>query len=224
LKIKGSGPLKDCVLEFNGHDHKISLVQSKATAERIEVKLAEIDLAGSLGIRPMNHDADQEDAILIKHHGKFQILLGRDSVIDGFSSLPVVAIKARLISSVALKAARVVKEQPAPPAAAPFNPPRFTDNRAPGAANRYPPRYGDRSTAPRDSDYGNRPRESTSGRDAWNRPYNSNPRYGSANAGPAPERTRTYDHIRNDAARSAASYPPSGNRQTYGKPHKKTYP
>jgi hypothetical protein len=206
LKIKGSGPLKDCVLEFNGHDHKISLVQSKATAERIEVKLAEIDLAGSLGIRPMNHDADQEDAILIKHHGKFQILLGRDSVIDGFSSLPVVAIKARLISSVALKAARVVKEQPAPPAAAPFNPPRFTDNRAPGAANRYPPR------------------ESTSSRDAWNRPYNSNPRYGSANAGPWPEQTRTFDHIRNDAARPAASYPPSGNRQTYGKPHKKTYP
>ncbi len=132
MKIKGSGELKDCVLVFNGHDHKLNVVIAKAgSAPLIDVKVAEIDLAQSLKERDDHHAIDDLAPAVIKHAGKFLILLGRHRISRAVG-LNQETIQVRLVTSVALKDARVVEVQERATSPA-FNPPRWTDNKRLGA-------------------------------------------------------------------------------------------
>lgn len=157
MKINGTGPLKDCVLEFNGHSHKLNVVMAKAgSAPLVEVKVSDIDLDASRATRTEYHEVDDLEPAVIKHGGKYLVLVGRDRIMNTNNQL----IKVRLVTSVALKSARIVEAQ-AEPERTPFNPPRFTDNR----------------------------------------------RFDTASAGPSHERTRTFDHVRQDSGRPQHSTP-----------------
>lgn len=199
MKITGTGPLSTCKLEFNGHDHKLHVVMAKAsTALVVDIKTADIDVNQSLAARTDYHEVDGLEPAVIKHGGKYLVLLGRDRVIAATKA----TVKARLVTSVALKDARIVELAPEE-VARPAMPARWEAN---------PRQDGER----RPGYQGKNPRPA-SDRESWNRPSSNT----LANAGPPPEKTRTFDHVPSATPRPAGSYPnraQNGPRTAYSKP------
>lgn len=128
MNIKGTGALKDCIMEFNGHDHKLDVVIAKAdTANTFEVDIDTIDGKSTMEVRAEWHEIDGLEPAVIKHNGKHQILLGRDRIFVAMGAGKK-TVKARVVTSVALKDARVAEVQArTAPSAPPFNPPRFVN-------------------------------------------------------------------------------------------------
>jgi len=172
-------PLWDKVLVvFKGHEHKLSNVLAKATPGTVEMELDKIDLDATTAEVRYDDAVECEDIgrgmpIFYKHEGKFIVFTGRQTVEtvkthakpkpDG----KPITVTGRLLSSVALKSIRIVKDVPVEPtpAAAPFNPPRFTGSINPRPTERRVP-YQDRPRPTSSSMY---PPQSSSSR--YDSPY-----------------------------------------------------
>ena len=127
---------KNTTIEVNDHQHNLALVLSRAgSCPLIDVTLSDLDLNTCFTTVPENEAAVQElMPVVYKHSGKMFIIVGRNHVIRALNKKQA-TLKARLLTSVALKVARIVTTQPeaSPPVAPPsFNPPRFVDKRTLG--------------------------------------------------------------------------------------------
>jgi hypothetical protein len=151
--------LKDAVIEVHGHTHNLALVMSRAgSCPLIDVKLQDLDMDTLFQSSPVDIGVDNLSPVVYKHSGKMLIIVGRNHVLKAQDKKHA-TIEARLLTSVALKSARIVEASTVPSTPV-LNTPRIIDQR--------------RNTA---------------------------------SAGPSHERTRTADHIRNDAGRPQHSTP-----------------
>lgn len=121
--------LKKFSLEVNGHQHNLGLMLARAgSCPLIDAELKDIDLETFFETEPLNRGIGDMTVVLYKFNGKLLVLTGFTHVLEAVAANKL-KIQARLITSVALKAARIVKDQPEVPAVVPFNPPRFTSDK-----------------------------------------------------------------------------------------------
>jgi hypothetical protein len=122
------------MIEVFGHQHNLALVLARAgSCPLIDVNVDELNLETCFPTTPENEDAVQELMLVVyKHSGKLRVVVGRNHVSRAVLKNQT-TLKARLLTSVALKEARIVEAQPEPVSRVPFNPPRWTDNKRFGA-------------------------------------------------------------------------------------------
>lgn len=123
--------LKDAVIEVNGHKHNLGLMLARAgSCPLIDVDVAEIEIDAEFA-KPWDLSFKDMSPIVYKHAGKLLVIVGVDHVRKAVEKNQP-KLKARLLTSVALKSARIIEPEPertVTPPSAPFNPPRFSERR-----------------------------------------------------------------------------------------------
>lgn len=108
---------KSTKLSFNGHDHVLATVIAVAQGGPIiAVKLSDLAIDSDVPdnrvlIEPHSAELANLELIVYKHNGKFLILTGH-AIIAQAKTDKLSEIKARLLSTPALKRARVIPDQP----------------------------------------------------------------------------------------------------------------
>lgn len=121
--------LKDAVIEVNGHKHNLALVVSRAgSCPLIDVDVADIEIDAEFA-KPFDLSVKDMSPVVYKHAGKLLVILGADHIRKAVEKNQP-KFKARLLTSVALKSARIAEAQPSAPTPSntPFNPPRWSDS------------------------------------------------------------------------------------------------
>lgn len=126
------------VLLFNAHAHYLdALLAQTRTAPSIGVEREKVDLDISnlfyIGIQPASATPSNSEVVFVKYDGRFVVLLGQDKVRAALEQSQA-TIRGRLLSSPALKKARVPEEVIEVPVPKTYteefaNRPRWSDNR-----------------------------------------------------------------------------------------------
>jgi hypothetical protein len=135
--------VKQIVLKANGYQHALPLVLAKAgSCPLVEFNVDELDIGTLFEFVPYDSVIGGLNLVVYKHAGKFLIVVGADHVAKAIENGQK-KISGRLLTSVALKNARLTEAQPQSiqPPAPPFNPPRFTDKRTLGDRFQSPPPF-----------------------------------------------------------------------------------
>lgn len=114
-KQQDTSPWKNTILTVNGAEHNLLLMlKTASTGPLIDVKVNELALDSDIPdnrvlYTPHNADIHDEGLVVYKHNGKFLVLSGRNIAIRARTNKEP-SVSARLISTPALKRARIIKE------------------------------------------------------------------------------------------------------------------